>query len=75
MEEIAVPVDYKLIAVLENTKADMIRACQYGLAMSERKDDVIAKKYWQEEMDEINKLDYQALHVIFIDVHYRKLNV
>lgn len=74
MEYIQIPLSPKLVAVLENTKSDMIEACRYGIILAQKKNEDIGVKYFNEEMKDINNLSYEDLHELFIDLHYRKIN-
>lgn len=73
MKQIIVPLSNKLIAVLEQTKLDMLNGCRHGIAKAIRREEPEKITYWEEEMEDIKQLTYEELHELFIDVQYRNL--
>ncbi|OMC86948.1 hypothetical protein BK128_09800 [Viridibacillus sp. FSL H7-0596] len=74
MKTLEIDLTNKLIAVLEHARNDMLQGCRLGLAKAEIKRDENGINYWSSEIEDMHHLNYNALHNIFIEAHYRKIN-
>ncbi|MGG0666903.1 hypothetical protein ABE042_22825 [Viridibacillus arvi] len=74
MKKLEVDLTNKLITVLEHARNDMLQGCRLGLMKAELKKDDNGINYWTSEIDDMHQLNYNALHNIFIEAQYRKIN-